>query len=398
MFEREENPQNVTKAEIVVGLASYNEADSIAYPTTQAGIGLKKYFGDRSSVILNCDNHSPDDTEHAFLGTKTDVPKIYVTTPPKTPGKGYNFENMFRKVMELDAKVLICLDADLLSVTPEWVKYFAEPVVAGHDFVSPIYSRHKYDGTITNNICFPVVYGLFCRNIRQPIGGDFAMSADFARHVLLQPWHRTTEEYGIDVFLTMNAIVGDFKTCNTGLGAKVHKPSAPKLGPMFIQVVSTAFLTVIRNFEKWRNLDTITEQKLFGLTRLDPPQELNVDRAYIEEQALKSFAEYRGTLEAALSADLYNEIARMFDGKSIDIDVQQWVRIVYDMIVAFRTADDQNALVESMKGLYFGRTLSFMNKTWDWSTEKSEEEVLAQAVAFHGQRDYLVERLAAQDA
>lgn len=398
MFEREENPQNVTRADIVVGLASYNEADSIAYPTTQAGIGLKKYFGDRSSVILNCDNHSPDDTEHAFLGTETDVPKIYVTTPPRTPGKGYNFENMFRKMMELDAKVLICLDADLLSVTPEWVKYFAEPVLAGYDFVSPIYSRHKYDGTITNNICFPIVYGLFCRNIRQPIGGDFAMSADFARHVLLQPWHRTTEEYGIDVFLTMNAIVGDFKTCNTGLGAKVHKPSAPKLGPMFIQVVSTAFLTVIRNFEKWRNLDSIREQESFGLTELDPPQELNVDRAYVEEQARNSFGQCRETVEAALSEDLYNEIARMFDGKSIDINVQQWVRIVYDMIAAFRSTHDQNALVESMKGLYFGRTLSFMNKTWDWSNEKSEEEALAQAAEFHRQRGYLIEKLAQKEA
>ena len=42
-----------------------------------------------------------------FLGTETDAPKIYVTTPPDTPGKGYNFENMFRKMLELDADVLV---------------------------------------------------------------------------------------------------------------------------------------------------------------------------------------------------------------------------------------------------------------------------------------------------
>ena len=63
MFEREVNQNDVTQADIVVGLASYNEADSIDYPTQQTSLGLRKYHGDASSVILNCDNHSPDDTE-----------------------------------------------------------------------------------------------------------------------------------------------------------------------------------------------------------------------------------------------------------------------------------------------------------------------------------------------
>jgi len=393
MFEREENPLDVREADVVVGLASYNEADAIAYPTQQAGMGLKKYYGDRASAIINCDNHSPDDTEAAFMGTKTEVPKIYITTPPDTPGKGYNFENMFRKIMELDTKVLVCLDADLESVTPEWVKHFAEPVLEGHDFVNPIYSRHKYDGTITNNICFPIVYGLFCRNIRQPIGGDFAMSGRFAKHLICQPWHRTTEEYGIDIFMTMNAILGGFKTCNTGLGAKVHKPSAPKLGPMFIQVVSTAFLTVLRNFHKWKKAREIKEPELYGLQKMDPPQELTIDRSTIEKQARDGFSQSQGVLEQSLSPDLYRELTGMFSGDKIDISAEQWVTTVYDMISAFKTASDGNALVESLKGLYFGRALSFMNKTWDWSTEKAEEEILAQAEIFHKRRDYLVGKL-----
>ncbi|MBN1557141.1 MAG: hypothetical protein JW951_03240 [Lentisphaerae bacterium] len=396
MFEREENPQGIKQADIVVGLASYQEADSIAYPTEQASLGLKKHYGDRSSAILNCDNHSPDDTEHAFLNTPTEVPKIYVTTPPDTPGKGYNFENMFRKAVELDAKVLICLDADLLSVTPEWVQHFADPVLDGHDFVNPIYSRHKYDGTITNNICYPIVYGLFCRNTRQPIGGDFAMSRRFAEHVLLQPWHRTTEEYGIDIFLTMNSILGGFKTCNTGLGAKVHKPSAPKLGPMFIQVVSTAFLTVLRSEAIWKPLSDIQQPVMYGLQQMDPPQELTMDRAAIEKNARDGFAEFQGALEKHLSTDLYRELVSMFSGSAIDITADQWVTIVYDMIAAFRDAADRNTLVESLKGLYFGRALSFMNKTWEWSTEQAEEEILAQAELFHKRRAYLIEKLDAR--
>ncbi|MCK4297027.1 MAG: glycosyl transferase, partial [Candidatus Marinimicrobia bacterium] len=182
MFERENNPHNVTSAEIVVGLASYQEADSIAYPTQQLSRGLKKYYRDKTSVIINCDNHSPDGTEEVFLGTVTEVPKIYITTPPGILGKGYNFENIFRKMLELDAEVLVCVDADLMSITPEWVKYFIDPILNDYDFVNPLYSRHKYDGTITNNICYPLIYGLFCHNVRQPIGGDFSMSERFVKY------------------------------------------------------------------------------------------------------------------------------------------------------------------------------------------------------------------------
>lgn len=393
MFEREVNPSEVRQADIVVGIPSYNEADSIAYPTRQAGLGLQTYFDGMSSVIVNCDNCSPDGTEEAFLNTETAVPKIYITTPPDTPGKGYNFENMFRKTIELGGRVLVCLDADLTSITPEWVKHFVDPVLQGYDFVNPIYSRHKYDGTITNNICYPLIYGLFCRNVRQPIGGDFAMSAAFAQYLVQQPWHLTTEEYGVDIFMTMNAVLGDFRMCETGLGAKRHKPSAPKLGPMFLQVVGTAFLTVLRSFETWKGRSDIEQLPLFGLRELDTPQELDVDRSAIERQARDGFAECRDRLEQALSADLYGDLAAMFDGGTIDLDAEQWVSVVYDMIAAFRGSEAPETLVESLKGLYFGRALSFMNKTWDWSTEQAEQEILAQAQRFHARRDELIRKL-----
>ena len=78
----EENPNGVTAAELIVGIPSYNEAELISYPTQMASEGLVKYFGDKNSVIINCDNNSPDGTRDAFLNTPTEVPKIYLSTPP----------------------------------------------------------------------------------------------------------------------------------------------------------------------------------------------------------------------------------------------------------------------------------------------------------------------------
>ena len=46
MFERRVNNGNVSHANIVVGLAYDNEADSISYPTQQFGLGLRKFYPD----------------------------------------------------------------------------------------------------------------------------------------------------------------------------------------------------------------------------------------------------------------------------------------------------------------------------------------------------------------
>ena len=93
----EVNPEGITGVDIVIGIPSFNEASSISYPAQQADKGLQKYFSKYSSVIINCDNDSPDNTKEAFLNTKTTKPKIYISTGPGITGKGNNLRNLFEK-------------------------------------------------------------------------------------------------------------------------------------------------------------------------------------------------------------------------------------------------------------------------------------------------------------
>lgn len=395
MFEYVENERKIKEAEIVVGIASYNEADAISYPTHQADLGLQKYFPGKKCAILNCDNHSPDATKDAFLGTQTETPKIFVSTPPDTPGKGYNFENMFRKTHELGAKKIICVDADLESITPEWIKHFTDPLEKGYDYVTPVYARHKYDGTITNNICYPLVYGLLNMNIRQPIGGDFALSQDLADYLILQPWHRTTEQYGIDIFLSMNAILGGFKVAQTGLGAKIHKPSAPKLGPMFLQVVGTAFLTILKNLDTWKDRESIQETEMFGLQKMEKAQDLDMDREAIKQKAIKGFNLQKAQIKKNLKPETCETLEAMFEKQEIVITDDLWINIVYEMMASFKTASDRVALTESLRPLYFGRAFTFMNDTWEMDTPEAENVILEQAVKFNKRRSYLIDLLSA---
>ena len=103
MISEIENPQRVTSAEIVIGIPSYNEADSIAGPIEVASQGLQEYFPHESSVIVNVDNHSSDGTREAFLNTPSKIPKIYVSTPEGVTGKGRNIYNLLQVAVELQA-------------------------------------------------------------------------------------------------------------------------------------------------------------------------------------------------------------------------------------------------------------------------------------------------------
>jgi len=117
------NPDKVKKAEIVVGIPSYKERDSIGFVVSQIDKGLSQYFGQKESVIINVDNNSPDNTGKVFLQTKTNTSKLYISTPPGTRGKGRNIRNLIEAGVELGAKAIVMLDADLKSITPRWIQY-----------------------------------------------------------------------------------------------------------------------------------------------------------------------------------------------------------------------------------------------------------------------------------
>ena len=77
------------------------------------------------------------------------------------------------------------MDSDLRSITPEWIELLLGPVLEhGFDYVAPLYLRHKYDGTITNSIVYPLTRSLYGREVRQPIGGEFGFSGRLASHYL----------------------------------------------------------------------------------------------------------------------------------------------------------------------------------------------------------------------
>lgn len=383
-----------SKYSVVVGIPSYNESDSISYVTKIVDEGLGEYFPGKKSIIVNVDNNSPDNTKEAFLNTNTRIEKKYISTSHGIRGKGNNILNLFNFAIQVHADIVIIVDADLKSITKEWIEYLGRPVADGYDYVTPLYSRHQFDGTITNHICYPVMFGMFSMDIRQPIGGEFAFSPKLIKYLLKQSWTESTKQYGIDIFMSLNAVLGGFKICQSGLGTKIHKASAPKLGIMFEQVIDTLLTILVQNKGAWmtRNNGDFVAPDTFGLKDLAEPQELDINILDLKEKAQMEYSKYQTDIKELLEPYAFSRIHDMFQVEVFDLTILLWTQIFYSLVYRYdisKSNGNRKKIINSLKPLYFARSLSFNYHTWKYNVKYSEKEIRKSALGFASQKYYL---------
>ncbi|MBC7094248.1 glycosyltransferase [Thermococcus sp.] len=377
---------------VIVGIPSYNNAETIEYVVKQAAEGLKKYFD--GGLIINSDGGSNDGTRDIVM--KTPVPdgvevRSTVYKWP-IPGKGSAMKEVLEIARDEGADAVVFVDSDLRSITPEWVYKFAKPIEEGYHFVAPLYLRHKYDGTITNNIAYPMTASLYGYNVRQPIGGDFGISADLIDTYLCneEVWKTDVARFGVDIFLTTTAIAEGFKVIQTALGVKIHDPKDPaaSLGAMFNQVVGTLFMLMQKYEEKWKNTKTLKEVPVFGEMEIREPEHVRVTLELLEKKSEELFAQNKKLLEKALSKETLEKVKTAL--KSFDLDDVLWSHILFDGAIAYKNGILKNA--EPLIPLYFAKTADFVKKTKDMTTAEAEKLVLKRAEIFLEEKDYLLER------
>ena len=234
-----EEIERLGQADIMVGIPSFKNAATIGHVVRAAQAGLVQYFPDLKPVVVNADAGSPDGTQRVVVETeppdyierillvrpRNRLQRISLTYPEVdgVGGKGAALRTIFQIADRLGVEALVVVNSDLRSIVPEWIELLAGPILkGGFDYVTPLYQRYKWDGTITNSVTYPMTRALYGLRIRQPIGGDFGVSGDLVRHYLAQhDWTSDISRFGIDIWMTTTAISGGFAVCQTRLGAKI---------------------------------------------------------------------------------------------------------------------------------------------------------------------------------
>jgi hypothetical protein len=343
--------------------------------------------------VATADGSSPV----ALLVSHPVEPLQRIVTPYQgVPGKGSALRTIFAVAERLQAQACAVVDSDLRSITPEWMELLLAPVVAhGFDYVAPLYLRHKFDGTITNSIVYPLTRALYGREVRQPIGGEFGFSGRLASHYLRQPvWETDVARFGIDIWMTTTALADGFRVCQSFLGAKIHDSKDPgaDLASMLVQVVSSVFDLMERYRDRWSSLDGAELVPLFGFPHgvgLEPVR-VNLARMLgVFRQGVRDLSEiWELVLEQKTRAALAALAAA--DDTRFRFPDALWVGVVYGFALAWhRRVLNRDQLLRSLVPLYLGRTASFVLQTSDSGAEEVEAAIRALADEFVRQKPWL---------
>ncbi|MGQ0694371.1 MAG: glycosyltransferase [Nitrospiraceae bacterium] len=408
--ETESRVQSVGEAEILVGIPSYNNADTIGHVVKAVSAGLAKYFPGRRAVLINSDGGSSDGTPEAVSRAVVDFGALLISdhqsllqkiiTPYHgIPGKGSAFRTIFEIARRLNAKACAVVDSDLRSITPEWIELLLRPILdENYDYVAPYYLRHKYDGTITNSIVYPLTRSLYGQRIRQPIGGDFGFSGRLTEHYLDQHvWESDVARFGIDIWMTTEAIASGALVCQSFLGAKIHNPKDPAadLAAMLMQVLGAVFALMESHHGVWSRRQGSTPVKLFGFQYEVgvEPVNVNVERMIVSfKQGLTDLAPI---WEQVLGRETVAELRPLRKVSSADFRVPDdlWVRVIYEAALAYhQRLMPREHLLKALTPLYLGRTATFVLETQGLTTAEAERRIEQLCLAFESRKSYLVER------
>lgn len=389
--------ERIGAADILVGIPSFRNADTIAHVVRQAGRGMVQHFPGMKPVLVNSDGGSTDRTREVVLSTEVPDGVEKIVTPYRgIAGKGSAFHTIFEIADRLGVRVCIVVDSDLRSITPDWIKFLGGPIVEEkYDFVTPHYLRYKYDGTITNTLAYPLTRALYGKRIRQPIGGDFGFSGKLASVYRDQDvWETDIARFGIDIWMTTLAINESFRVCQACMGLKLHNNKDPgsDLGAMFHQVTGTMF-GLMRTYEdNWKNVRGSKAAPVFGEECQEEPETAAVSFENLLDHFRKGFEETGELWRLILRKENYDQVEKAYLRAEEDFEFSAglWVRSVYDFAVSYNFAPlDCDEVVDALVPLFCARVAHFVRKTEEITSFESEIEVERSAEAYEALKDYL---------
>src|SRR5947208_7164152 len=402
--------QAIGEAEILVGIPSFNNADTIGHVVRAISVGLAKYFPRARAVLVNSDGGSSDGTPEVvaqsvveygamLISERQSLLHKIITPYHGLPGKGSAFRTVFEIARRLKAKACAVVDSDLRSITPEWIEMLLRPLLnEGYDYVAPYYLRHKYDGTITNSIAYPLTRALYGQRIRQPIGGEFGFSRALVGHYLdKHVWESDVARFGIDIWMTTEAIASGARVCQSFLGAKIHNPKDPAtdLSAMLVQVVGAVFALMEEHEAVWAGLDGSRPVPLFGFQYEVAAEPITVKVEPMINTFRQALVDLEPIWRQILPADTIEELLALKDRSQQESRIADdlWARLLYDVAAAsHRRVLTQGHLLKALTPLYLGRTASFVLETQGLTSAEAEVRIEALCQAFEKRKPYLLER------
>jgi len=390
----------IGSAEIVVGIPTYKNARTIAPVMRAISEGLTRDFRGFKIALTIVDGGSPDDT--VAVANQLQLPpsvKRLVVPYQGVLGKGSAVRAVFEMARVMRARVVLILEADLQSIAPDWGARLARPILENaYQIAIPYYLRPLPDGAMTDLLAYPLTRLLYGADVRQPMGGEYALSADFAYKLALRDvWETDVARHGVDIWITTVALVENVKMCQVRLGVKLDDSRELSLAfdPTFVQAIGTLFRLVDINKRRWIEGMAPHATPFYGNgVAAEPPRAWmpGVTAAALNDAFVAGVRRYQRLWRTALTPSTrmaVKELSEQPDGAT-RYDAQLWARTVYDFMTVYNQGEgDPDKIVAALLPLYYARCATIMRET-NLQPDAVEQAVQAQAKAFATEKPYLI--------
>lgn len=389
--------KKIGSIDIMVGVLCKDVESTVLNVLNVINEGLYRYFPDYKKAIVITSAKSMDKTNETIelFQPYSSIKKI-VTKDISDSGKGAGVMTIFEIAHETNAKCIVLIDGDLLSVKPVWIQTIANPIIYGRaDLTVPYYIRDKNDGIITNNLVYPFTRALYGIDIRQPIAGEYAISRNL--YELLREHPLFPPDFGIDIFiLTVAAAEGMY--AKEGLfSLKIHESTAHYLEPekilipMFRKVTGSMFELAKYYQEYWKDRPDCFRTKFYRECFSKKPIPVKISIPKMKKTFKQEFESSKNTMSQFLPNSIINELEKIV--KNIEkFDSDLWIEIVYNYTSAWKyinSDSEKYLLLDTLKTLWIGRFVSYAIEVKDMDINEAEIVIQKQAELFEEKLDYL---------
>jgi len=317
---------DVGEVDILVGVPTHNNAKTIGPIVETIQAGILKFFPRERAAIINADGGSRDGTSKliasAAIHDARPNSKLYAlrtfhsisTQYANSPARGTALRTIMASAELLRAKACAVISPESAQITTDWFATLLRPVYTEEfDLVLPTYSRHRFDGILLTNLLYPMARALYGLKIREPYALDFAFSGRLGSQFLAQnAWHDEMAQAGSETQLTLAAIAGEYRICQSFLGTKEHvERHSTDLVPAMRQTVGALFSSLEPNFSSWSARTGSQPIPTTGAEREFTPEPLRVNRKRLREMFSKGVAELESVFQSILSPSTLAELQRI---------------------------------------------------------------------------------------
>jgi len=400
---------NVGEVDILVGLPTHNNARTIA-PVLQAiQAGILKCFPRERAVIINADGGSHDGTPEVVTRASIDdvwsSSKAYTlrtlhavsTEYRRTPEPGTALRIVLAAADLLRAKACVLISPDATTIEPDWLQHLVSPVYTDNfDLVTPIYRRQKFEGVLMRNLLYPMTRAVYGYAIREPYASEFAISGRLATDFLdNQIWNDEWGKTGVELSITVKALTGKYRVCQSFLGTKAPQPrNASDVVGAMRRTVGALFSSLDSNFPVWSTITGSQAVPTFGAHSEITPEVAQVNRKHLRELFVTGVAQLEPVFRSILSPEILSELPKIaaLDVADFKYPSDLWTKTVFEFAASYhKSVISRDHIIQALVSLYRGRMLSFLLENHDASGEEMERSVEAVCGEFERLKPYLLE-------